>query len=183
MVVNRDESGRPDTTLEKLATLKPAFKPDGTVTAGNSSTINDGAAALVLMSAQKASELGVKPLARVAAWASAGCDPKIMGIGPVPATKRLLKSTGMELSDLDLVELNEAFAAQSLAVLRELPVDSARLNVNGGAIAHGHPTGATGSILVVRLVDELKRRGAGLGLVTLCIGGGQGMAVLIENVQ
>jgi len=182
VLVSRDEAGRPDTTLEKLAALKPVFKEDGTVTAGNSSTINDAAAALVLMSAGKASELGVKPLAEVRAWASAGCDPKIMGIGPVPATKRLLRATRMDLSDFDLVEINEAFAAQTLAVLRELPVDRERLNVNGGAIALGHPTGATGAILIVRLIYEMKRRSVENGLVTMCVGGGQGMALAIRNL-
>ena len=180
-LVAKDEAGRPDTTLEKLAALKPAFKEGGTVTPGNASTINDGAAAVVLMSAEKASALGIAPLAAVKAWASAGCDPAIMGIGPVPATQRLMRTAGMALADFDLVEINEAFAAQTLAVLRELPVEPDRLNVNGGAIALGHPTGATGSVLVVRLVHEMKRRSARRGLVTLCVGGGQGMALAIER--
>jgi acetyl-CoA C-acetyltransferase len=178
----RDEGVRPDTTVEILAKLRPVFKQDGTVTAGNSSTINDGAAALVLMSEKKARELGCAPLVRIKAWASAGCDPDLMGIGPVPAVKKLLTRTGMALTDFDLVELNEAFAAQSLAVLRELAFDPARVNVSGGAIATGHPTGATGSILVVKLMHEMLRRGAGTGLVTLCIGGGQGMALALERV-
>ena len=182
IIVSHDEGLKPQTTMEVLAKLPTVFKENGTVTAGNSSTINDAAAAVVLCSAEKACTLGLKPLVKVKAWAAAGCEPDIMGFGPVPATRRLLKKTGLALDDFDLVELNESFAAQSLAVLRELPVRPERLNVNGGAIALGHPTGATGSVLITRLVYEMKRRQAALGLVTLCIGGGQGMSLALENV-
>jgi acetyl-CoA C-acetyltransferase len=183
VVFKQDEGVRPNTTMEVLAKLRPAFKEGGTVTAGNSSTINDGAAAVVLASAEKARALGLKPLAKVKAWAAAGCDPAIMGIGPVPATRRLLKQTGMGLDDFDLVELNEAFAVQVLAVCQELPFKSERLNVNGGAIALGHPVGASGSILIVKLIHEMKRRQAGNGLVTICIGGGQGLSLALENMS
>lgn len=183
VLFKQDEGVRPNTTMEVLAKLRPAFKEGGTVTAGNSSTINDGAAAVVLASAEKANAMGWKALAKVKAWAASGCDPAIMGIGPVPATQRLLKQTGMELDDFDLVELNEAFAVQVLAVCRELPFKSERLNVNGGAIALGHPVGASGSILVVKLINEMRRRQAGNGLVTICIGGGQGLSLALENVM
>jgi acetyl-CoA C-acetyltransferase len=183
VVVKHDEGVKPNTTLEVLGTLRPTFKEGGSVTAGNSSTINDGAAALVLASAEKARAMGWKPLAKVTAWAAAGCDPAIMGIGPVPATQKLLKKTGMKLEDFDLVELNEAFAVQVLAVCREMSFKPERLNVNGGAIALGHPVGASGSILAVKLVYEMKRRQAGMGLVSACIGGGQGLSLAIENVN
>lgn len=181
-VISEDEGVKPGTTLEGLSLLKPAFLKGGTVTAGNSSTINDAGAAVLLMSAEKAKALGIKPLARVRGWASAGCDPDIMGIGPVPATQKLMKRTGTKISDFDLIELNEAFAAQSLAVLKELPFDIDRVNVNGGAISLGHPTGATGAVLVTKLVYAMKHYGVETGLVTLCIGGGQGMALMLENL-
>jgi len=181
-IITKDEGIRPDTSLEGLAKLRPTFKEGGTVTAGNSSTINDAGAALLLMSETKAKELGLKPLARVIGWASAGCEPDIMGIGPVPSTRLLLKKTGMKLSDFDLIELNEAFAAQSLAVIKELNLDVDKVNVNGGAIALGHPTGATGSVLAVKIIHEMKRRNAQTGLITLCIGGGQGMSLALENI-
>ena len=182
VTVSKDEGVKPGTTLEGLAKLRPTFMKDGTVTAGNSSTINDAGASVLLMSSEKAKELHLKPLARVVGWASAGCDPDIMGIGPVPATRKLLEKTGMKLSDFGLVELNEAFAAQSLAVLRELDFDIDRVNVNGGGIALGHPTGATGSVLITKLIYAMKKRNVEAGLVTLCIGGGQGMSLAIENI-
>ncbi|UFJ43027.1 thiolase family protein [Brevibacillus humidisoli] len=168
------------TSMVQLAALKPAFKPDGTVTAGNACGRNDGAAALVLMAREKAERLGVKPMARIIDWACAGVSPKIMGIGPVPAVHKLLKRTQMTLSDFGLVELNEAFAAQALAVIRELGLDQDRVNVNGGAIALGHPLGATGARIVTTLLHEMMRRGESLGLAALCVGGGQGMAVAME---
>jgi 3-oxoadipyl-CoA thiolase len=179
--VARDEHPRPDTTLEKLAALRPAFRADGTVTAGNSSGINDGAAALVIASAEKAAELGAEPIGRFVASAVAGVDPRIMGIGPVPAVRKLLARAGVEPADLDLVELNEAFASQSLQVIRELGLDPERVNVNGGAIAIGHPLGMSGARLVVTLLHELRRRGGRYGLATLCVGVGQGQAALFER--
>jgi 3-oxoadipyl-CoA thiolase len=178
--VDRDEHPRPDTDREKLAALKPAFRADGTVTAGNSSGINDGAAALVVASAEKAAALGVEPLAEFVGSAVAGVDPRVMGIGPVPAVRKLLARAGIDVSDIDLVELNEAFASQSLAVIRELGLDSDRVNVNGGAIAIGHPLGMSGARLVVTLVHELRRRGGRYGLATLCVGVGQGQAALFK---
>ncbi len=181
-IISKDEGVKPDTTLEGLSKLKPVFKEGGTVTAGNSSTINDAGAALLLMSENKAKELGLKPLARVLGWASAGCEPDIMGIGPVPATQLLMKKTGMKLSDFDLIELNEAFAAQSIAVIKELNLDIDKVNVNGGAISLGHPTGATGAILTAKIIYAMKRRNAETGLITLCIGGGQGMSLALENI-
>jgi 3-oxoadipyl-CoA thiolase len=179
--VVRDEHPRPDTTLEKLATLKPAFRADGTVTAGNASGINDGAAALVIASEEKARELGVEPLGAFVSSAVAGVDPRVMGIGPVPAVQKLLARTGIEVSQIDLVELNEAFASQSLAVVRELGFDPAIVNVNGGAIAIGHPLGMSGARLVVSLLHELRRRGGRYGIATLCVGVGQGQAALFER--
>lgn len=179
----KDEFPRPDTTLEALARLKPVFKQDGTVTAGNACGRNDGAAAMVLMSEQKAKELGAKPLARIVDWAATGVAPEVMGIGPVPAVRKLLERTKMELSDIGLIELNEAFAAQALAVVRELGLNPEVLNVNGGAIALGHPLGATGARIMVTLLYEMMRRNEQFGLATLCVGGGQGMAVLIEQIQ
>jgi acetyl-CoA C-acetyltransferase len=176
-----DEHPRPDTTAEKLATLKPAFRREGTVTAGNASGLNDGAAALVIASEAKARELGAEPLGAFAGSAVAGVDPRVMGIGPVPAVRKLLARAGIEASDLDLVELNEAFASQSLAVVRELGLDPERVNVNGGAIALGHPLGMSGARLVVTLLHELRRRGGRYGLATLCVGVGQGQAALFEN--
>jgi 3-oxoadipyl-CoA thiolase len=179
--VTRDEHPRPDTTLEKLAALKPAFRENGTVTAGNSSGLNDGAAALVIASEEKARELGVEPLGAFVGSAVAGVDPRVMGIGPVPAVRKLLARTGVEVSDLDLVELNEAFASQSLAVVRELRLELEKVNVNGGAIALGHPLGMSGARLVVSLLHELRRRGGRYGLATLCVGVGQGQAALFER--
>ncbi|WP_432775420.1 acetyl-CoA C-acetyltransferase [Brevibacillus gelatini] len=178
-----DEFPRAGVTTEMLAKLKPAFKKDGTVTAGNASGINDGAAALLIMTRKKADELGVKPLARIVANASAGVDPSIMGYGPVPATQRVLEKAGLSLSDIDLIEANEAFAVQSLSVGKALGIDREKLNVNGGAIALGHPIGASGARILVTLVHELqKREGAKYGLATLCIGGGQGVSTIVEKL-
>jgi 3-oxoadipyl-CoA thiolase len=177
----RDEQPRPDSSAEKLAALKPAFREGGSVTAGNSSGINDGAAALVIASEEKASELGAEPLGRFVGAAAAGVDPRVMGIGPIPAVRKLLERAGIEVADLDLVELNEAFASQSLAVIRELGFDPERVNVNGGAIALGHPLGMSGARLVVTLVHELRRRDGRYGLAALCVGVGQGQAALFER--
>ena len=179
--VDRDEHPRPDTSAEKLAALRPAFREGGSVTAGNSSGVNDGAAALVVASEERAAALGVKPLGRFVASAVAGVDPRIMGVGPIPAVKKVLARGGIEVSDLALVELNEAFASQSIQVIRELGLDPERVNVNGGAIALGHPLGMSGARLVVSLLHELGRRGGGFGLATLCVGVGQGQAALFEG--
>jgi 3-oxoadipyl-CoA thiolase len=179
--VARDEHPRADTNAAKLATLKPAFRREGSVTAGNSSGINDGAAALVIASEEKARVLGAEPLATFAGSAVAGVDPRVMGIGPVPAVRKLLDRTGITADELDLVELNEAFASQSLAVIRELGLDPDKVNVNGGAIAIGHPLGMSGARLVVTLLHELRRRGGRYGLATLCVGVGQGQAALFER--
>jgi len=181
VTVDRDEHFRPDTNIEALSKLRPAFAPDGSVTAGNASGINDGAAAVVVMSRKKAEELGVKPMGAVRSYASAGVPPRIMGIGPVPATQKALAKSGLALDEIDLIEANEAFAAQSLAVGRELGWDWERVNVNGGAIALGHPIGASGARILVTLLHEMKRREAKRGLATLCIGGGQGIAMIVEN--
>lgn len=180
IVFDTDEFPRAGVTAEKLAKLKPAFKKDGTVTAGNASGINDGAAALVLMSREKAEELGIKPMAVIRGNGAAGVDPRIMGIGPVPATKKALEKAGLSMEDIDLVEANEAFAAQSLAVGRDLEIPREKLNVNGGAVALGHPIGASGARVLVTLLHEMKRRGSHYGLATLCIGGGQGVATIVE---
>jgi acetyl-CoA C-acetyltransferase len=177
----RDEQPRPSTSVQTLTKLRPAFKPGGTVTAGNSSSLNDGAAAVMLMSADKAAELGLPVLARIVTAASAGVDPAIMGIGPVFATGKALKKAGWTLADVDLIEANEAFAAQALAVGRELHWDSDKVNVNGGAIALGHPIGGSGCRILVTLLHEMVKRDAKKGLATLCIGGGQGIALLIER--
>jgi 3-oxoadipyl-CoA thiolase len=179
--VERDEHPRPDTSLEKLGTLRPAFRPDGTVTAGNSSGLNDGAAALVIASEEKTRALGVEPLGAFVGSAVAGVDPRVMGIGPIPAVRKLLDRAGVSVEDIDLVELNEAFASQSLVVIRELGLDPEKVNVNGGAIALGHPLGMTGARLVVTLLHELRRRGGRYGLATLCVGVGQGQAALFER--
>jgi acetyl-CoA C-acetyltransferase len=180
-VLSRDEHPRPDTTAATLAKLAPVFKAEGgTVTAGNSSGITDGAAAMVVLSADRAAELGVKPMARLTGLASAGVDPRVMGIGVVPAVRRLLERTSRRLEDFDVVEVNEAFAAQVIACDRELRFDAERLNVNGGAIALGHPIGATGARVVVSLLHEMARRGARRGLATLCVSGGMGMAAAFE---
>ena len=179
--VTRDEHPRPDTSAEKLAALKPAFRAGGTVTAGNSSGLNDGAAALVIASEAKARELGAEPLGRFVGSAVAGVDPRVMGIGPVPAVRKLLARIDVDAADIDLIELNEAFASQSLVVIRELGLDRAKVNVNGGAIALGHPLGMSGARLVVTLLHELGRRGGRYGLAALCVGVGQGQAALFER--
>ncbi|GAA5346838.1 acetyl-CoA C-acetyltransferase [Planifilum fimeticola] len=180
--VDADEHIRPQTTLEKLAGLKPAFQPDGTVTAGNASGINDGAACLVIASDKAVNRHGLKPMGRVVGWGVAGVDPAIMGIGPVPASRLALKRSDLSLSRIDLVEINEAFAAQVLAVEKELDLDREFLNVNGGAIALGHPVGASGARILLTLLHELKRRNKKYGLASLCIGGGQGIAMVVEAV-
>jgi 3-oxoadipyl-CoA thiolase len=179
--VSRDEHPRPDTTLEKLGALKPAFRQGGTVTAGNASGLNDGAAAVVVASEERARELGVEPLGAFVGSAVAGVDPRVMGIGPVPAVRKLLARADASVEEIDLWELNEAFASQSLAVQRELGIDDDRLNVNGGAIAIGHPLGMSGARLTVSLLHELRRRGARRGIVTMCVGVGQGQAALFER--
>jgi len=179
--VRRDEHPRPDTSEEKLAALKPAFREGGTVTAGNSSGLNDGAAALVIASEERAQELGAEPLGAFVGSAVAGVDPRVMGIGPVPAVSKLLARAGVGVEELDLIELNEAFASQSLVVIRELGLDPERVNVNGGAIALGHPLGMSGARLVVSLLHELRRREGRYGLATLCVGVGQGQAALFER--
>jgi acetyl-CoA C-acetyltransferase len=179
-IFDTDEHPRPATTIQSLAKLRPAFKKDGTVTAGNASGINDAAAAVVVTTAQKAAALGLKPIVRLVDAAAAGVPPEIMGIGPIPAVRKLLKKTGIKLEDIGVIELNEAFAAQSLACIRELGLNPCTVNVNGGAIALGHPIGATGCIITVKLMNEMVRRHIRYGLATLCIGGGQGLAVLFE---
>jgi acetyl-CoA C-acetyltransferase len=181
VIFNKDEHPRPQTTLEALAQLKPAFLPNGTVTAGSSSGLNDAAAALIVMSREKAQHLGVKPMAVVREQAVAGVDPNIMGIGPVPAVRKVLEKSGLTLDDMDIIEINEAFAAQVIACDRELNMDPSKVNINGGAIAHGHPLGATGAILITKAVYELERRGGRYALITACIGGGQGIATIIER--
>jgi 3-oxoadipyl-CoA thiolase len=182
LYVSIDEQPRADTSLDKLAALKPAFRKDGSVTAGNSSSINDGAAALVLMSKSRAAELGLRPRARIVASAVAGVDPAYMGLGPIPATRKALQRAGLSIQDIDLVELNEAFAVQAIQCMRELEIDEEKLNVNGGAIALGHPLGCSGARLVVTLLHELERRGGRYGLATMCIGVGQGIATVIERM-
>ena len=181
-VVDKDEYIRHGVTLESISGLKPAFTKDGSVTAANASGLNDGAAALVLMSAGEAKARGLKPLARIASWANAGVEPEIMGTGPIPASKKALEKAGWTVADLDLVESNEAFAAQSLCVVRELGLDPAKVNVNGGAIAIGHPIGASGARVLTTLLHEMKRSGAQKGLATLCIGGGMGVAMCVEAI-
>ena len=178
---DKDEHVRPGTTVESLSKLKPAFKKDGTVTAGNASGINDGAAAVVVMSADRAKAMGLAPLAKVKAYASAGVDPSVMGIGPVPATRKALAKAGLTVADIDLIEANEAFASQSLAVGRDLGWDAAKVNVNGGAIALGHPIGASGARILVTLLHEMQKRDVRYGLATLCIGGGMGIALIVER--
>ncbi|NLK34253.1 MAG: acetyl-CoA C-acetyltransferase [Gracilibacteraceae bacterium] len=180
IVVDTDEFPRAGVTTEALAKLRPAFKKDGTVTAGNASGINDGAAALVIMAADKAKELGLKSLAKIVSYASAGVDPSIMGIGPVPAVKKALERANLKLEDIDLIEANEAFAAQSIAVARDLGFDMNKVNVNGGAIALGHPVGASGARILVTLLYEMRRRKSKKGLATLCIGGGMGTALIVD---
>lgn len=181
VLFNKDEHPRPNSTLAALAKLPPAFQRDGTVTAGSSSGLNDAASALVIMSREKATSLGIQPLATIIGSTVAGVDPNIMGIGPVPATKKLMEKLDLSLSDMDIIELNEAFAAQVIACDRELAMDPEKLNVNGGAIAHGHPLGATGAILITKAVYELKRSAGRFALITACIGGGQGISLVIER--
>jgi 3-oxoadipyl-CoA thiolase len=181
VTIHADEGPRPDTSLERLARLRPIFRDGGTVTAGNASQINDGAAAVVVASDERARELGREPLARIVSSASAGVDPAVMGIGPVPSTRKALERAGLDPRDIDLVELNEAFASQVLASMRELGFDHERLNVNGGAIALGHPLGCSGARLIGTLAHELRRRGTRYGVATMCIGVGQGLAAVIEN--
>jgi len=181
VIFDTDEHPRLGTTLEELSKLKSAFKENGTITAGNASGLNDGASAVVVMSRKKAKEMGIHPLVSIRSYASVGVKPEIMGIGPIPATQKALQKAGLELKDIDLIELNEAFAAQSLAVIRELGMDMGKVNVNGGAIALGHPISATGCILLTKIIYEMKRRKSQLGLVTMCIAGGQGIAMIVEN--
>jgi acetyl-CoA acyltransferase len=182
-ILDKDEHVRPDTTLEGLAKLRPVFKNGGTVTAGNSSPLSDGAAAVIVMERSKAEALGLTPLVKFVGFNVGGVRPEIMGVGPITAGPRLLKRTGMSLSDIDLIELNEAFAAQAVAVIRELGFDEEKTNVNGGAIALGHPLGATGSKLTVQIINEMKRRGSQFGMVTMCIGGGMGAAGIFEKLN
>ncbi len=181
VIVDRDEHPRPDTSAEALAKLRPAFRPSGSVTAGNSSGINDGASALVLVEADQLRALGLRPMARIVSTAVAGVDPSVMGLGPVPAVRKALDRAGLRVGDIDLVELNEAFASQAVACVRELGLDLDRVNVNGGAIALGHPLGASGARLMTMLVHEMARRGARYGLAALCIGVGQGIATVVER--
>ncbi|MDO8378456.1 acetyl-CoA C-acetyltransferase [Phenylobacterium sp.] len=181
-IVDQDEYIRHGATLDSVSGLRPAFNKEGSVTAANASGLNDGAAALVLMSAEEAKKRGLKPLARIASWASAGVDPEIMGTGPIPASRKALEKAGWSVSDLDLVESNEAFAAQSICVVRDLGLDPAKVNVNGGAIAIGHPIGASGARILTTLLHEMKRSGAKKGLATLCVGGGMGVAMCVEQV-
>ena len=182
IIFDTDEYPKQGITADKLAKLRPAFKKDGTVTAGNASGLNDGAAMLIIMSAQKAKELGVQPIAKIISYANAALDPKIMGYGPVPATRAALQKAGMTIADIDLVEANEAFAAQSLAVAKDLELDMEKVNVNGGAIALGHPIGASGARILTTLLYEMKKRSLKTGLATLCIGGGQGTSLIIERL-
>ena len=181
--VKRDEGPRGDSTLEGLGKLRAAFKEGGTVTAGNSSQMSDGAAAVMVMSSEKASQLGLTPLARFVSFAVGGVPPELMGVGPIAAIPKALKTAGLSLNDIDLIELNEAFAAQGLAVMRTLEMDESRVNVNGGAIALGHPLGCTGAKLTTQLVYEMGRRKSKYGMVTMCIGGGMGAAAVFENLQ
>ena len=183
IVVDRDEHPRPDTTLEALARLRPAFRDGGTVTAGNSSGINDGASAALVVEAGRARAMGLRPMARIVATAVAGVDPAVMGLGPIPATRKALDRAGLRVADLDLVELNEAFASQSVACIRELGLDPAKVNVDGGAIALGHPLGASGGRLVTTLVHALRRTGGRYGLASMCVGVGQGIATIVERID
>jgi acetyl-CoA acetyltransferase family protein len=183
LVYDKDEGPRADTSLEKLAALQPSFKKGGTVTAGNSSPLSDGTAALLLTTPQKAEQLKLKPMVRIVASAAAGVHPNYMGIGPIPATQKALKRAGLTIEQIDLVELNEAFASQVIACIRELGIDPKKLNVNGGAIALGHPLGCSGARLMTTLVHEMKKRGSRYGLATMCIGVGQGIATVVESVH
>ncbi len=183
VVIDTDEGPRGDTSVEKLGRLRPAFRDGGSVTAGNSSTLNDGASAMIVATAERARSLGLKPVARLVACAAAGVDPTVMGLGPVPATQRALKLAGWTVGDLDLIELNEAFAAQSIGVIRELGLDATKVNVNGGAIALGHPLGCSGARILTTLIHAMHARGAKRGLATLCVGVGQGVSTLIEAID
>jgi acetyl-CoA acetyltransferase family protein len=183
IVVDRDEQPRADTSLEALGRLKPAFKGSGTVTAGNSSGINDGASAVLLVEAAKARELGLRPMARIVSTAVAGVDPSVMGTGPIPATRKALARAGLTVDDLDLVELNEAFASQSIVCINELGLDTEKVNIDGGAIALGHPLGSSGGRLITMLVHQLRRTGGRYGLATMCIGVGQGIATVVERID
>ena len=182
VIIDKDEHPRPDTTIEKLEKLKPIFK-DGTVTAGNASGVNDGASALLLMSAEKARELGLKPLAKYVVGAVAGLEPAVMGLGPIYATKKALDRANLSIEDIGLVELNEAFASQSVECIRQLKLDQEKVNVNGGAIAFGHPLGASGARILTTLVHEMKKRKVRFGLATMCVGVGQGISAIIENIE
>jgi len=182
-LIARDEGPRADSSMERLARLRPAFRKGGSVTAGNSSTLNDGAAAMIVCSAEEARAQGLRPLAKILSCAAAGVDPTVMGIGPVPASRKALERAGLGVTDLDLVELNEAFSAQSIAVIRELGLDEAKVNVNGGAIALGHPLGCSGARILATLIHAMHARGARTGLATLCVGVGQGVATVIEVVS
>ena len=183
IVVTEDEGPRPETTIESLATLRPVFKKDGTVTAGNASSINDGAAAVVMMSSRKAAELGLKPRMKWQTRGIAGVEPAVMGTGPVPAVEKAMKKSGMAVNDLDIIELNEAFASQALYCIRELDLDLEKTNVNGSGISLGHPVGATGAIMTVKLMEEMERSDSSTGLVTMCVGGGQGVATIFERLN
>lgn len=183
VTIAQDEGPRPDSSLEKLARLRPAFREGGTVTAGNSSTLNDGASAMIVCTADKAKSLGLRPVARLVSCAAAGVDPTVMGLGPVPATRKALSLAGWTIDDLDLIELNEAFAAQSLGVIRSLGLDEERVNVHGGAIALGHPLGCSGARILTTLIHAMHRRGARRGLATLCVGVGQGVSTLVEIID
>ena len=182
IIFDKDEHPRPDATAEQLAKLKPVFREGGSVTAGNSSGMNDGGGALVVASEKKAAALGIKPLAEIVGYATVGVEPSLMGIGPIDATRKALKRTGLTIDDLDLIELNEAFASQALVCLRELNLDLEKVNVNGGAIALGHPISGTGAIITTKLIYELRRSGKELGLATMCVGGGQGVALIVRNL-
>ncbi len=183
VVLEVDEGPRADTSMEKLAKLKPAFKMKGTVTAGNTSQMSDGAAMLVIMSAKRAGEMNLKPMARFVGFGAAGVDPEVMGLGPTVAIPKVLKKAGLNIENIDLIELNEAFAAQSLGVIKDLSLNQEIINVNGGAIALGHPLGCTGAKLTVQILNEMKRRKSKLGMVTMCIGGGMGAAGIFENLD
>jgi len=183
VVVDRDEGPRADSSLDKLAKLRPAFRSGGSVTAGNSSTLNDGASALLIATADKAKALGLRPMARIVSCASAGVDPEVMGLGPVPATRKALERAGLSIGDLDLIELNEAFAAQSIGVIRQLGLDESRVNIHGGAIALGHPLGCSGARILTTLLHALRRTGGRHGLATLCVGVGQGVSTIVERID
>ena len=183
IVFDKDEFPKPDTTIEKLHSLKPAFEKTGTVTAGNSTGINNGASAVVLMSESKAKELMISPMARVVAWAEVGVEPSMMGTGPIEASLKVLRKANLKVSDLDLIEVNEAFAAQTICVNRQIGWDTNKVNVNGGAIALGHPIGASGARILTTLIHEMIRRSSRYGLATLCIGGGMGIAMIVENIN